>query len=430
MVSSRYRVSSPPVNGIETVTSVVSISDDLVFNALGTLAVIAVRSVSNWSSQTSALTFHVVSLPYLAVDVGRIDQKALAADKASSERHLLVDSGGSMSIRGNMQEVYFGPKGDVWSVKKGNRVINSNTNNYRGQLIGIDKTQTLNVARRAVEEATADVREHEKDEHRLQAEHTKYGREWKEANKALKSNDSRISKLSELIEDLRAEMESSAETTIDTTEYETDVTSCQEELEKTKEEETKLKEKREELAPKLSDIKAKLEQTSARNEKILLDIEAATSEMQSFLSTQSQTQTKIDKRRKKIQKLTEALEEEQVRLEKAAAAKADALYDARLLHYRLQVRRKRQERHETNSAEAVPDESDDDDDEPSQEDLDKIDPIEKQDLKEVEYYEAKIKKAEEKVEQERKRRKVSKEDPAVAYEKYIRALESQSEFHS
>eukprot|EP00957_Ditylum_brightwellii_P008086 613333-Ditylum_brightwellii.AAC.1 len=81
------------MDGIETVASVLSISDDLVFNCL--------------------------------VDIFRIDVKALATSKEESEEKLLIkESNGREFIRGGkVKEVFFLPNGDYWQVKNGNRIM-------------------------------------------------------------------------------------------------------------------------------------------------------------------------------------------------------------------------------------------------------------------------------------------------------------------
>jgi len=72
----RYRIPTPSVDGIETLASVLQISDDLVFNVL--------------------------------VDTVRIETKALAGSRGESEQKLLVDNGGGhYSIRDGVKEVYF-----------------------------------------------------------------------------------------------------------------------------------------------------------------------------------------------------------------------------------------------------------------------------------------------------------------------------------
>ena len=115
----RYQVPAPPCDGIETVASTLSVSDELVFNCL--------------------------------VDNSRIDQLALAKSKDESEELLLVqDNNGRESIRWDtLQRVYFLPHGDTWQVRGGYRTMTSN-DSKKGlrQTIGIDRTAAINEATR------------------------------------------------------------------------------------------------------------------------------------------------------------------------------------------------------------------------------------------------------------------------------------------
>lgn len=115
----RYEVPSPPCDGIETVASTLSISDDVVFNCL--------------------------------VDNVRIDQIALALSKEQSEELLLVQgNNGKESIRwAEIQRVFFLPHGDFWQVKGGYRTMTS-SDSRKGlrQTIGIDRTAAINEAQR------------------------------------------------------------------------------------------------------------------------------------------------------------------------------------------------------------------------------------------------------------------------------------------
>jgi hypothetical protein len=89
------------------------------------------------------------------------------------------------------------------------------------------------------------------------------------------------------------------------------------------------------------------------------------------------------------------------------------LETARKLHYRLMLRKKVAEEKEKGNSEV------DLSVEPTQEEIEAVEPVHVKN--ETGYYQSRIDRMKEKIKEERQRRKVSREDPSVAYEKYIRA---------
>jgi DNA repair exonuclease SbcCD ATPase subunit len=267
----RFHIPPPPsADGIETVASVLNIENDLVFNCL--------------------------------VDNARIDVKAVARDKEESERHLLVNKNGQNSIRGHIKQVYL-PNGDEWFVRNGALAMFSNERLMR-QTLGVDRSAALAAAVSEEAQLKAELKELRKDEAKLESEHREYQRQWNRAKKAVQENDTRISDLTSKIDDIKIEMETSAEnTTIDTTEYEEDVQRAEEDVERLKESESKLRAKKEELEPAIADAKSRLDDCNIRNAKVLEDITKAEQEMEQFLQTQSQQNDMVEKKRAKCEKV-------------------------------------------------------------------------------------------------------------------------------
>ena len=148
----RFNVPATSIPGVETVMSVLKIENDLVFNVL--------------------------------VDNSKIDKAALCRDKLSSEKLLLTrDSHGQDAIKDGIANVYFLPKGDYWTVKKGSRAIFSNYKPLK-RTIGVDQTQALRQAQAEADQLEKDLQAASTEEKRLEIEHTKTQKDWNRAKQA------------------------------------------------------------------------------------------------------------------------------------------------------------------------------------------------------------------------------------------------------
>jgi hypothetical protein len=103
----------------------------------------------------------------------------------------------------------------------------------------------------------------------------------------------------------------------------------------------------------------------------------------------------------------------QEKCDKLSAEREATLETARKLHHRLMLRKKVAEEKEEGNSQV------DLSKEPTQEELQAVEPMDVNN--ETGYYQSRIDRMKEKIEEERQRRKVSREDPSIAYEKYIRA---------
>jgi chromosome segregation ATPase len=377
----RFKVPPPPVDGIETVASVLNIPNDIVFNCL--------------------------------VDNARIDSKALSRDKKTSEQMLLTRDGrGEMSVRGIIKEVYCMPNGDKWIVKGGSMAAISNDRNLRNT-IGADRTAAIAEAKREAEQYQHELKEMRTMEAKLEGDHTKFQRQWNQAKRAMQQNDAAISGLVSKVDEIKLEMESTANVTIDTTEFEEDVAQAENAVESLKESERQLSEQVATYAPEIKELQNRLDETVVRNSRIMEDMEAAEADITNFLETQTQKQDQIEKKRKKLEQYQQTVAKHQEKCDKLSAERDSTLETARKLHYRLTLRKKvAEEKQEGNSEVDISAE-------PTQEDMEAIEPLQMQ--KETGYYQSRIDRFKEKIKEERQRRKVSREDPSVAYEKYIRA---------
>ena len=194
----KYNTPAPP-NGVETVTSVVSVENAMVFNFL--------------------------------VDSCKIDESALADSKDDSENKLLnKDSSGKCSIRGKVKKVYCLPNGDFWQVNKGFLNITSNERPLK-QTIGVDRSAAIDSAKHEMKAIQKELERNKREEATIEAELKKAKKEWNLRNKERATLSNNISNMEQLLEELKEEADASGEVpSIDTTEFENDITAAEDEL--------------------------------------------------------------------------------------------------------------------------------------------------------------------------------------------------------
>jgi chromosome segregation ATPase len=377
----RYRVPEPPVDGVETVCSVLNITDDIVFNCL--------------------------------VDFQRIDQKALTRSKKDGEQKLLYrNDSGSLAIRGIANQVYFLPDGDFWQVRGGLQSAISNTQKMRST-IGVDKTAAIHQAQSEANQFETELKEYKMAHSRLEHEHTQHQREWNKAKRAMQENQQMASNLQSEIESLKNDIDNAADITIDTSEYEDDVTQAEQTVDNLRDLEETTQNKLDESRPAIEELTKKKREVTVRLQKIVDDLKSAEEAMTQYLDTQSQRHDELEKKRRKVEQYKEVIAKHQEKITSMNESRELSLLSAKKLTYRIQIRQRTIE--ESESSPRDPIELSD----PTEDDLDAIEVIEVQ--KDVNYYEARIIKVRQKIEHEKKRKAMSNEDPAIAYEKYLRA---------
>lgn len=348
------------------------------------------------------------------VDNARIDKKIVARNLQVSEHQLLIQNGNQYQIRGPFDAVYYLPSADNWQIKNGSRATFSNEKKLRST-IGVDKSAAIEDARRDEARLNEELKAKKAEEVKLQHDHTRYQREWNKAKKAVQANDSIIAELNDKIERIKEEVEASANVTIDTSEYEEEVAQAGEAIEKCRHSEQKLSAQREEMIPRIQEIKTRLDETAVRNQKVRDEIQAAEGELTQLLETQTQQQSQIAKKREKLEKYQAVVAKHEQNIEGLFTDRESALKKARKLHFRFKQRVDAKSK-ATEGVQAEGGPSEEVSQDASFEDIEAIEPIKVK--HEPDYYEARIKNTQQKIEQERARRNVSREDPAVAYEKY------------
>lgn len=176
-----------------------------------------------------------------------------------TERALLVQANGRISMKGNTQVVYFLPRGDNWTVKSGAKAIFSNDKKLR-RSIGVDTSAAIETAQRDEQKIREDLSAAKRQEAKLDHEHTTAMKKWNVAKRSCGTTMKEIEDLTERIESIRAEIETtSSDNVVDTSEYEEDVEQSGEKVNELIKTEQDLRSKLDELELPIKEIKAKLD---------------------------------------------------------------------------------------------------------------------------------------------------------------------------
>jgi len=385
----RYRVPEPP-QGVETVATVVSIQNDLVFNCL--------------------------------VDNAKIDTKALSRSKKESEDLLLVRDNNSRAVirGGKIKEVFFLPKGDNWKVTKGNIQMISNTRRPK-KTIGADVTAAIKDAKNDYQTVNDELAAKNNDYNRLEREHTDHKLQWNTNKRALQKNEMEIDRAAKEIDDIKAEEVASIDNKVDTTEEEEDVSEAQAALDQIKEKlrsaEASIKEK----TPHIQVIKDNLDETTARNKKILKDIEEAEQSLSEHFRFIEIQKAKIAKKREKLRQYEDAAAGHSKEIEEREKETNAYLRLARHIQFTAsradESRKLREENVQANETQIHENTED-----PTEEELEQIEiPEDLDKLQSTRHYEDRISRASERIAEERERKLENGDDEPTAYAKYARA---------
>lgn len=155
-------------------------------------------------------------------DIQKMDKKALGRNRKLTEEALLTEQSGRSAIKGRFKEVYFLPKGDHWTVNARAYAVFSNSKQLR-QTIGVDTTAAIAAAEAELQRVREDLTSEQREESRLEHEHTSIQQKWNRAKKECRSNDAMIEKKTEEIRKIKEAMENSEEDNVDTSAEEDDV---------------------------------------------------------------------------------------------------------------------------------------------------------------------------------------------------------------
>jgi len=278
----RYNIdqSIPNVPGIETVSSVLSVEENLVFNCL--------------------------------VDSFKIDIKALAESKELSEQHLLHSGPGNRySIYGGkVTQVYFKPHGDYWQVRNGNLNMTSNDSGALRQTFGVDKTAALRTSNEELEilkQEHTELRATEREK-KIAANETK--KQWNQCNKKIRN-------LEKLKNDLGGDLEAAKEqllavqaninSELDTTDLEDEVRNAREFLASQQSKKGRLEQLIADKSPAIESVKNEIEEIKARNVRVANDISEQEKIVNDFDRNRNILEMNLNKKRSNLSKTEEAL---------------------------------------------------------------------------------------------------------------------------
>ena len=380
-VSPRFSVPPPPADDIETVASVLSVTNDIVYNCL--------------------------------VDNARIDQRALAPSKKLSEDRLLItDSNGRYKIKGIVNEVSFLPEGDKWNVRDGAVSLQSNDKRSRERTIGVDRTRAIAEKEKELAEMQEELKEAQKAEREIDNRRYQLKSAWNDNQKAQRKNKDKIRDLQQKKEAIEVERETTASTTLDTADFEEDVEQAEEALEALKGKDVDLQKKLEDLQPTVEDARAKVEEIQTRNEKVLADMRDVEDRLESCIRRMTQNESQLQKKREKLKKYEDVVSKQAVQVDKAEEERDNALLTAKKLALRNKVKQEQADAEANGTSQELFQTQDF-----TEEDLEGVE-IMRVD-KDSKSYEAKITRLSTKIELEKDRRALSHEDPAEVMEKYF-----------
>lgn len=382
----KYNVPAPPA-GVETVTSVLSVENAMAFNFL--------------------------------VDHCGIDTSALTDSKEISEQALLVtDGNGKKSIRGGkVRKVFFLPDGDRWEAKLGDLMMVGNDRKMK-QTIGVDRSAAIESTKHEVQALQKELDRNQKEEKGIKDASNKAKVAWNRVAKEHSKLTGTIKKMQEMLDELKAEAETSEEVpTIDTSEYDNDITEAESSVENLKKQEADIVEEIHSLQPGVKEQKKQMDEITARGEKILDDIDKVDAQLADIVQGQTRRQEHVDKVRAKVAQIEEATVQQEDTVKEIKGKVAGALDGARRLQFAYNREAKMFELKKKNGGDVPPGEEVDL--EPTDADLDEIETVEPG--KDSQHFKTKVKNREKKIEQEKQRRNISESDPAVARDKYFRA---------
>ena len=277
----------------------------------------------------------------------------------------------------------------------------------------MDRTSAIAEKENELAEIEAEVKEAQKVERQLENRRFELKSAWNDCQKAKRKNLDKISDLEQKKEAIEVEMETTANTALDTTDLEEDVEQAEGALEAIKGADLDLQKQLEELQPAVDDARSKREEAVARNQKVLADMEEASDRLLSCTSRMAQNESLLQKKRDKVKKYENAVSEYAATVEKAEEERDKALLTARRLFCRNRVKQEQVDSEANGTLQEMSQTQDF-----AAEDLEGVEIVRVE--KDSKSYEAKITRLTAKIEKEKERRALSNEDPAEAVEKYYR----------
>lgn len=285
------------------------------------------------------------------------------------------------------------------------------------QTVGVDRSAAIEATKHEMKALQQELARNKDEEKGVKDAAFKAKKAWNQAQKEYAALNTNIKKMASVLDDLKAEADTSEEVpTIDTSEYESDIQEAEAIVEDLKRREAAVVQEIESLQPGLDDQRKRLEEITARNEKILDDLDKVDSKLEDIVKGQTRRQDQVDKFRAKVDQIEQGLAEQEEVVSGAKEKVSTALEKARRMQFAANRDRKKFELKQENGGVAPDEEMALD---PTDDDLEEIEVIDPP--KDSKFYKAKVVNKEKKIAQEKDRRNLSESDPAVARDKYFRA---------
>lgn len=315
--------------------------------------------------------------------------------------------------------MYFLPNADHWEVDKaGNRIMIANERGLKEKTIGVDRSKAIESTKHEIKALQQELSRNKQEEKAVKDASFKSKKAWNQAQKQHQKLTSNVKKMEAILDELKAEAETSEEVpTIDTTEYEADIEDAENSVQELKKQEAEITEDIANLQPAYKDQKKQLSEISARNKKILDDMDKVDNKLEDIVKGQRRREEQRDKVKAKVNQAVTLTEQQEEIVKEFKVKVANALDGARRMQFHYERDLNMFQVKKENNGE-IP-EGQEVDLEPTDEDLEAIETVDPP--KESKYYKAKVQSKEKKIEQEKERRNMSESDPAVARDKYFRA---------
>lgn len=311
--SGRYNVHLPPSESVDTPLTVLSISNDLVFNCL--------------------------------VDNVRADQTAVMESKQAVEQILLENRGDASRIRGGqIKKCHFLPDGDYYSVdRKGQANMYANEARMK-QSIGVDKSDAIKEAISDEKLVSEDLATFKENLDALNKERMQYKIQWNNAHKSYKSLLKAIDKHQNTIDDIKADAESADNVTHDTTALEEDVKETEKECEEMGERADEIKRTIEDLKQPLNAIEANLKESNARNSKIDGECQDVRNQLEKIIQLEHAREDIIAKKTQKLEKMQQEVAKVLAACDECRKSQEQKMLKAQEMEYMIRKRLKRKEK--------------------------------------------------------------------------------------
>ena len=272
-----------PPDDVETLATIFTATDDLVYNCL--------------------------------VDNGNIDQKAVCNSYDESGKALEIqEANNKSSIRGgNIKTVYCLPNGDYWQIFQGNKSITSSDGRFQKK-IGCDTTEAI---KQAQDELEGTKKERDEKARRLKVlkdESHEVKVKWNAFVKAERAASNIINVEKDNIERIHEEADAADNVVVDTSEYEDDVSKAKEEFEQITASSDEMRKDIDAMLPGIQAREAQVEEVNARNKRIAEEISRADNQLQEYLQSKAGRDRNIKKR-------TNRLEQEEAKIKDRANTK-------------------------------------------------------------------------------------------------------------